>query len=58
MVVKKDHISRPIWVCPDGHIFLETHSPIYKQAYEFLIAIAEPECRYVYIFTFININLL
>ena len=40
-----DHMSRPIWVCADGHIMLETHSPIYKQAYDFLIAIAEPECR-------------
>ena len=30
---------------PDGHIFLETFSPIYKQAYDFLIAIAEPVCR-------------
>ena len=36
---------RPLWVTPDGHIFLETFSPIYKQAYDFLIAIAEPVCR-------------
>ena len=33
---------RPLWVCPDGRIFLETYSPLYKQAYDFLIAIAEP----------------
>jgi hypothetical protein len=26
-------------------IFLETFSPIYRQAYDFLIAIAEPVCR-------------
>jgi len=32
-------------VCPDGRIFLETYSPVYKQAYDFLIAIAEPVCR-------------
>lgn len=37
--------DRPLWVCPDGRIFLETYSPIYKQAYDFLIAIAEPVCR-------------
>jgi DNA excision repair protein ERCC-3 len=40
-----DHGNRPLWVCPDGRIFLETYSPIYKQAYDFLIAIAEPVCR-------------
>ena len=36
---------RPLWVCPDGRIYLETFSPIYRQAYDFLIAIAEPVCR-------------
>lgn len=36
---------RPLWVCPDGRIYLETFSPIYKQAYDFLIAIAEPQSR-------------
>ena len=36
---------RPLWVTPDGRIFLETYSPVYKQAYDFLIAIAEPVCR-------------
>lgn len=43
--LKVDHAQRPIWVCPDGHTFLETFSPIYQQAYDFLIAIAEPVCR-------------
>jgi DNA excision repair protein ERCC-3 len=38
-------VHRPIWVCPDGRIFLETYSPVYKQASDFLIAIAEPVCR-------------
>ena len=32
-------------MCPDGRIFLETYSPVYKQAYDFLIAISEPVCR-------------
>ena len=36
---------RPLWACPDGRIFLETFSPVYRQAYDFLIAIAEPVCR-------------
>jgi hypothetical protein len=36
---------RPLWVTPEGRIFLETFSPVYKQAYDFLIAIAEPVSR-------------
>lgn len=44
--LKADHQLRPLWVCADGRIFLETFSNLYKQAYDFLIAIAEPVCRY------------
>jgi hypothetical protein len=44
--LKVDHASRPLWACADGRIFLETFSPLYKQAYDFLIAIAEPVCRF------------
>jgi DNA excision repair protein ERCC-3 len=43
--LKVDHANRPLWVCPNGHLFLETFSPIYKPAYDFLIAIAEPLSR-------------
>ncbi|XP_060581093.1 general transcription and DNA repair factor IIH helicase subunit XPB-like [Ruditapes philippinarum] len=43
--LKLDHASRPIWVAPDGHIFLEAFSPVYKHAHDFLIAISEPVCR-------------
>lgn len=43
--LKPDHPNRPLWVCADGRIFLETFSNLYKQAYDFLIAIAEPVCR-------------
>ncbi|DBA93765.1 hypothetical protein WJX82_000412 [Trebouxia sp. C0006] len=43
--LKPDHQNRPLWVCPDGRIFLETYSAVYKQAYDFLIAVAEPVCR-------------
>lgn len=53
--LKVDHYNRPLWVCPDGRIFLETFSPVYKQAYDFLIAIAEPvsrpECIHEYVLT-------
>ncbi|KAL4433953.1 hypothetical protein ABPG75_000394 [Micractinium tetrahymenae] len=45
MHLKPDHYNRPLWVCPDARIFLETFSPVYKQAYDFLIAIAEPVSR-------------
>ncbi|KAG2677215.1 hypothetical protein I3843_12G090800 [Carya illinoinensis] len=43
--LKPDHANRPLWACADGRIFLETFSTLYKQAYDFLIAIAEPVCR-------------
>lgn len=53
--LKKDHENRPLWVCPDGRIFLETFSHVYKQAYDFLIAVAEPvsrpECVHEYVLT-------
>lgn len=45
--LKPDHSNRPLWVCADGRIFLETFSSLYKQAYDFLIAISEPVCRYL-----------
>lgn len=37
--------SRPLWVAPNGHIFLETFSPVYRHAHDFLIAISEPVSR-------------
>lgn len=49
VTLKGDHNSRPLWVAPDGHIFLESFSPVYKHAHDFLIAIAEPVCRPKYI---------
>ncbi|EDV26690.1 uncharacterized protein TRIADDRAFT_22911, partial [Trichoplax adhaerens] len=45
MQLKPDHRTRPLWVAPDGHIFLEAFSPVYKHAHDFLIAISEPICR-------------
>lgn len=43
--LRPDHVSRPVWVSGDMRILLETFSPIYKQAYDFLVAIAEPVSR-------------
>jgi len=36
---------RPIYIAPDGHIFLEAYSSVYQHARDFLIGIAEPICR-------------
>ncbi|XP_069092839.1 general transcription and DNA repair factor IIH helicase/translocase subunit XPB isoform X1 [Pleurodeles waltl] len=49
MPLKGDHSSRPLWVAPDGHIFLEAFSPVYRYAQDFLVAIAEPVCRPIHI---------
>ena len=45
LTLRSDASVRPLWVSPDGHIFLETFSPVYKHAHDFLIAIAEPVSR-------------
>eukprot|EP01053_Blabericola_migrator_P000439 Blabericola_migrator_1__438@NODE_1104_length_5428_cov_159_283343_g756_i0_p1_GENE_NODE_1104_length_5428_cov_159_283343_g756_i0NODE_1104_length_5428_cov_159_283343_g756_i0_p1_ORF_typecomplete_len427_score91_32Helicase_C_3/PF13625_6/8_4e35ResIII/PF04851_15/7_7e02ResIII/PF04851_15/5_9e10AAA_30/PF13604_6/1_8AAA_30/PF13604_6/2_4SNF2_N/PF00176_23/0_0051AAA_11/PF13086_6/5_9e02AAA_11/PF13086_6/0_069_NODE_1104_length_5428_cov_159_283343_g756_i016162896 len=37
--------DRPLLVCPNGYIFLETTTPASPEAGEFLIAIAEPVSR-------------
>lgn len=37
MILKPDNASRPLWVAPNGHIFLESFSPVYKHAHDFLI---------------------
>jgi hypothetical protein len=43
--LKSDHDKRPIWVTKNNLIILEAFSAIYKQAYDFVVAIAEPESR-------------
>lgn len=43
--LRPDHLSRPVYVSGDMRIFLETFSPVYRQAYDFLVAIAEPVSR-------------
>lgn len=43
--LREDHETRPLWVASNGHIFLESFSPVYKHAKDFLITISEPVCR-------------
>lgn len=45
MVLKKDHLFRPLIVCPTGLIYLEITSPVHKPAADFLATIAEPISR-------------
>ena len=40
--LKADHALRPLWVCPDGHIFLERFNRYYEKACDFLAVVAEP----------------
>ncbi|GFE55061.1 DNA repair helicase [Babesia ovis] len=47
--LKKDHENRPIWVCPDGYLYLEKSANVSKQAQDFLVTIAEPVCRPEYL---------
>ncbi|URD85128.1 DNA repair helicase [Musa troglodytarum] len=44
--LKSDHANRPLLACADVRIFLETFFPLYKQAYDFLVAVTEPVCRH------------
>ena len=44
-VLKLDHELRPLWVCADGTILMERFNRYYQQAYDFLVAVAEPVCR-------------
>ena len=43
--LKGDHALRPLWVCPDGRIFLEQFNQYYQKACDFLSVVAEPVCR-------------
>lgn len=52
LVLKPDHEHRPIWISKDRLIFLEAFSSLYQQAYDFLVAIAEPESRPEFIHTY------
>ena len=44
--LKQDHALRPLWLDPErGRVVLETFSPSFKPAQNFLINIAEPQSR-------------
>jgi len=45
MKLKEDHESKPLWITPTGHIFMDTSSPIYQQITDFLVAVSEPVSR-------------
>jgi len=45
LLLKEWHESRPLWVAPNGSVYLETHSPHFRLATDFLVAVAEPESR-------------
>ncbi|KAK2195365.1 bifunctional Helicase superfamily 1-2 [Babesia duncani] len=45
LVLKENSATRPVWVCPDGYLYLELFTPVSKQALDFLVTIAEPVCR-------------
>jgi DNA excision repair protein ERCC-3 len=46
MTLKADHESRPLWIDPlKGRIIVESFSPRFKEAENFLINIAEPQSR-------------
>lgn len=50
--LKPNHQKRPLYVCPNGQIFLEAFSDLYTHARDFLVAIAEPVCRPEFIHEF------
>jgi len=43
--LKIGHESRPLWVVPNGHVYLETSNKYFNLATDFLVAISEPESR-------------
>jgi hypothetical protein len=45
VALKPDAATKPFWVLPDARIILEAHSPVYREAEDLLIAIAEPRSR-------------
>ncbi|EDO08559.1 DNA repair helicase rad25 family protein [Babesia bovis T2Bo] len=47
--LKKDHENRPMWVCPDGYLYLDISAKASRQAQDFLTTIAEPICRPEYL---------
>jgi DNA excision repair protein ERCC-3 len=53
--LKHDHMLRPIWITPsaeDNKIYLEAFHPLYQEAYDRLVAVAEPVSRPKFIHTY------
>jgi DNA excision repair protein ERCC-3 len=44
-VLKPDHVNRPLWVDGTGCVILESFHPLFDEAQDFLINIAEPLSR-------------
>ena len=45
MKLSAAHSPKPFWLLPDGRIVLDSSSPVYREASDFLVAISEPKCR-------------
>jgi DNA excision repair protein ERCC-3 len=45
MLLKPNHHEKPLWVCANGHVFLDSSVKNYANITDFLIAIAEPVSR-------------
>ncbi|CAF3380371.1 unnamed protein product, partial [Rotaria sp. Silwood2] len=43
------HENHPLWITPDGHVFLESFSSAYNQSHVFIITIADLISRSEYI---------
>ncbi|KAI6209221.1 General transcription and DNA repair factor IIH helicase subunit XPB [Aphelenchoides besseyi] len=43
--MKDDHEKRAMYITPKGNVFVESFSPMYQQAHDFLVTVAEPVCR-------------
>lgn len=55
LCLKHDHMLRPIWITPsaeDNKIYLEAFHPLYQEAYDRLVAVAEPVSRPKFIHTY------
>lgn len=44
---KPDHETRPMWVTPDGNIFVESFSSMYPAAHNFLVTVAEVRLSFI-----------
>jgi DNA excision repair protein ERCC-3 len=47
--MREDHRDRPLLLAPDRKVFLYTGSRLYRVAYEFLVCVAEPIFRPVFV---------